>query len=189
MGGKSGKKKGGGYRHAESLSMHIKRIEAALSTLESVVMAHCAADTPDKKEQALVDMKAAIGESMEVRTMRQQYNDQVEEVRVLHEQVEAGNRAEQKMVAAEDETKRIRDWFEERDHIMPYQPQANDSYAEEAGAVPTYAPYAGAEQAGGGQPIPPSPLTVDENGETVSGSQVRPSTNRQMVNNLSNPRR
>jgi len=184
--GKSGKKRGGGGgggggggRYAESLSDHRKRTENALSTLERVVLAHCQAVTQPQKDQALADMEKAIGVSMQVREMRQAYENQYEELKILNEQVETGKRAERKVAEAEAEHERLHSWFAPAGEIPP----EIDMYK----AAPAPADLDGAQQQAG-EDRPGLGLPYADEDRPGLATRVRPSTNREMVNNLSNPR-
>jgi len=182
--GKSGKKRGGGggdggSRYADSLSDHRKRTENALGNLERVVLAHCRAVTQPQKDQALADMENAIGVSMKVREMRQAYTDQYEELKILHEQVENGKRAEHKVAAAELERERLHAWFAPAGETPP----AIDMHE----AAPALADLDGAQQQAEEDRPGLEQSYADEDRPGLM-ARVRPSTNRQMVNNLSNPR-
>jgi hypothetical protein len=184
--GRGGKRNGdqqdkGNHKYVESCKDHVDRIEEDLSSMEQLTLACLEAVTEGDKQLAIEKMRAAVGISLEVRHKREQFRQANAQLKELEEQAKQGEWAKTRIERVEASRKEIHDWFkaspidgvpelaDENAAVDPLLP--DPSYAAERGEYNANAEEAAAR------------------GGPMTEGRVRPSTNRQILGNLSNPRR
>lgn len=186
MGGRNGRKNGNHQNngthqnnlYAESCKDHVDRIGEDLSSFQQLSLACFEAVTDGDKQLAIQNMRAAVGVSLEVRHKREQFRQANAELKELEKEARQGEWAKIRIEKVEASRKALQEWFD----VSPVEGVPELAY--ESAAVEPPAAYDDPTLDEGQRDYADEAARV-----ATSESRVRPSTNRQILGNLSNPRR